>query len=125
MSLKKEIQDILHPHGGTPKMSDEREVELPTIESLDDTSLDALIDLDSMPGEYWKYCNTNDAKRAWRRAVFFKVSRVSTLEMKKEVEEKINYIKIIDKSKRGTHADFEVCMNELEEVLKARRESLK
>ena len=44
-----------------------------------------VINFSSMPGEYWEYCKSSDAKRAWNRAKFGRVHRGSTEQLKKDV----------------------------------------
>lgn len=124
MSLKKEIQDILHPHGGTPKMSDEREVELPTIESLDDTSLDA-------PNIFDKIAHNTDFQRlvTWIikqvDPMFKGVTTRDNKQMLSQINERSAIATKFTKLVRGSRMDYKECMNELETVLRERRERLK
>lgn len=126
MSLKKEIQEILHPHDGTPQMSDERGVELPTIESLDDTPLEALDQ-----NIFDKIAHNTDFQRlvTWIIKLVDPMFKGVTTRNNKLMISQINERAIIankfTKLVRGSKMDYKECMNELELVLKERAERLK
>jgi hypothetical protein len=128
-NLKKDIHRILHPD--EIKKEDLHPPMAPTdaidslLHALPDEWKTSEIDLKSMPKEYWDYCDSNDAKRAWKLARFGKTHRGTTADLKRQVIQQNKELEIgkeINSLLRGSKADYKEVMKELKEKLAQKKE---
>ena len=121
---KKVQKEDLHPPMAPPKpieRSPTPEMKAIALERVSSVE----IDLESMPKEYWDYCNKNDAKRAWILARFGKLHRGSTADLKRKVIQQNKALEIgkeVVSLVRGSKADYRMVMKELKEKLQEVRE---
>ena len=83
------------------------------------------VNLDSMPKDYWDWCNNLDTKRSWMLARFGKSHRGSTEALKQKVVQQNKELEIgkeINSLVRGSRADYREVMKELKAKLASRKE---
>ena len=121
-------KEQLHPPIAPPKpmegekseINDGEKLRMDTSTQKSDIITDSklAIDYNSMPMEYWKWCNSLDTKRSWELAATGKTHRGSTQQLKRDVQKKRMELDMVELMRKERAPLYKEVMKELKERFK-------